>query len=58
MLAGANLRHPQSTHLIVFHSLKQSFKIMNMASKGKEVNIRKYTSEKSTEYSDELVLIS
>lgn len=30
---------------------------MKMASKGKEVNIRKYTLEKSTEYSD-LLLIS
>lgn len=31
---------------------------MNMASKGKEVNNRKYTLEKSTEYSDDLLLIS
>lgn len=31
---------------------------MNMASKGKEVNIRKYTLEKSTEYSGDLLLIS
>lgn len=32
---------------------------MKLASKGKEVNIRKYTLEKSTEYSDDdLLLIS
>lgn len=46
-MPGAILRYPQFTHFIVFDSLKyKSFKLWNPASKGKEVNIRKYILEK------------
>lgn len=55
----AILRHPQFT-LFPFDSLKhKSFTLWNLASRGKEVNIRKYTLEKVQDFfADNLLLIS
>lgn len=58
-MPDAILRHPQFT-LFPFESLKhKSFTLWNLASRGKEVNIRKYTLEKVQDFfADNLLLIS